>query len=230
MKKTIRLFLFGALALIVLTACAGQEGSPTAIGTTGPGTDFTATPFATDAAGVGTAETATGSPEATLDTTSTALPSGTDTTGTLTTQTASIPVTGLESVLLPCQFCINGVAHAMLVLPDTATFEVLSQTASVAPTTDAASGCNTVDTLDGNQIVLCRGQENTAMNLNICAGANCQQLTVTLQSCPQTLEPGPKATNTPGADVIISTATPGTGAGTGATTDTPPAVIPTATP
>jgi hypothetical protein len=38
MKKISRLFLFGALILMLLTtACSGQEGSPTPAGTTGPG-------------------------------------------------------------------------------------------------------------------------------------------------------------------------------------------------
>ena len=95
-----RIFLFGALTLVLLTAaCAGQQGTPTAIGTLLPG-DETAYPGpvteTTETAATGvTATAATLDATATVDMTGT--PMATDTTqtaATSTTQTPGIPVTG----------------------------------------------------------------------------------------------------------------------------------------
>jgi hypothetical protein len=118
--------------------------------------------------------------------------------------------------LLECQFCIQDMAHALLVLPDTMTFEIAS-----APGTD--TGCNTVDTYQGRQVVICRSQENTSINLNICTDAtNCTQLLVELQDCPDVVQPGATAT---GTLEIGTTETPAVGA-----TDTPEAGAATPTP
>jgi hypothetical protein len=214
MKKISHYLLLGVLALVLLTACAGQEGSPTAVGTTIPGNETSYPP---------PAETA--SPEATLDMTPTVnvsatAPAATETTGTAATPTPGIPVTGTDLILLECQFCIEGMAHTMLVLPDTAIFETVADTASLS-TPGPDMGCNTVDTFNGRQIVICRAEENTSLNLNVCTdGNNCTQLLVELQTCPDTNQPG--VTNTPGAGV--PTDTPGVGA-----TDTP-GVLPTNSP
>jgi hypothetical protein len=221
MKSISRIFLFGALTLVLLTAaCSGQEGSPTPAGTTGPGEETSYPP----PADTETAETGTASPEATLDTTATAdlsaTPAATD-----TTDTPGVPVTGADLVLLECQFCIEGMAHAMLVLPDTATYEMVADTASLS-TPGPDMGCNTVDTFNGRQIVICRGEENTSLNLNICTdGNNCTQLLVELQLCPDTATAQPGTTDTPGAGTPTSTPA------AGVETDTPtPAALPTDTP
>lgn len=228
MKTISRIFLFSALTLVLLTAaCAGQEGSPTPAGTTGPGEE-TSYPPPAETEVTETAETATSSPEATLDTTPTVDLSATAP-ATETTATPGVPVTGTDLILLECQFCIDGAAHAMLVLPDTATFETVSDTATLS-TPGPDMGCNTVDTYNGRQIVICRGEENTSLSLNICTdGNNCTQLLVELPTCPDVNQPGAtntpesgQPTDTPGAGV--PTDTPGVGV-----TDTP-VVLPTNSP
>ena len=218
MKKISRLFLLGALAVILLTAaCAPEEGTPTVVETLPP-VDLTPSPAATD--GTLTAETETTSTAATLETATPAAaltetaPAATDTpqvAATDTTQTPSTPVTS-DVILLECQFCVNNMAHALLVLSEVATFE-LTTTA-----TGTDTGCNTVDTFDDRQVVLCRAEENTSLTLNICTDGNCTELLVDLQACPVapgTAEPGATATETSGAAV---TNTPGA-----AVTDTPQA-------
>jgi hypothetical protein len=214
--------------LVLLTAaCAGQEGSPTVVATTGP-IDQTASPPAAETETTGTAETATTATGATLDTTATvdltASPAATDTTQTATTPTPGAPVTGAETILLECQFCIEGMAHAVLVIPETATFETVADAASLS-TPGPDTGCTTVDTFNGRQVVICRAQENTSLTLNICpSGADCTQLLVELQSCPQA---APAATDTPGTGAGVATNTPTPAA---AATDTPAAGSPTPTP
>ena len=96
-------------------------------------------------------------------------------------------------------------AHALLVIPETATFE-LTTTA-----TGTDTGCNTVDTFDGKQVVLCRGEENTSITLNICTDGNCTELAVDLQACPVSGTPQPGATETPGAATDTPQASPTTG-------------------
>ena len=124
MKKISRLFLFGALAVVLLTAaCAPEEGTSTAVGTLLPD-DPTSSPSPAATEGTVTAETETTSTAATettatVDLTGTA-PAATDTPQTAatdTTQTPSIPVTG-DLILLECQFCVENMAHALLVLSD----------------------------------------------------------------------------------------------------------------
>lgn len=235
MKRISRVFLFSALALAMLTAaCTGQEGSPTPAGPTLPG-DETASPppIETDTAGAGTA-----TPLTTMETTDTALPTmetataAPDTTQTAvggTTATPGIPVTGGDVILLECQYCIEGMAHALLVLPETATFEQVADTASLS-TPGPETGCSTVDSFGGRQVVICRGEEDTSINLNICVnGADCTQLLVELQTCPDASLPGTTDTSEPSG----ATSTPGAGVPTstpGAVTDTPAVSTPTATP
>ena len=218
MKKISRLFLFSALAIILLTAaCAPEEEeTPTGVATLPP-VDLTPSPLATD--GTGTAGTET---TATPDLTGTA-PAATDTTQTVatdTTQTSSIPVTGDEVILLECQFCVESMAHAVLVLSDVATFELVTS-ASTLSTPGPDTGCETVQTFGGRQVVLCRAEENTSISLNICRDGNCTELEVDLQSCPDSNTPG-AATNTPAPGGVTDTpqASPTTG-GTATSTPTP---------
>ena len=228
MKRIFHLFLYGALAIILLTAaCAPEEGTSTVVGTL-PSDDLTPSPFVTDGTTTGTAETETPSTAATLETTTSTAdltgtaPAATDTTQTAvtsTTQTASIPVTG-DLILVECQFCVNNMAHALLVLSDVATFEMVTPATSLS-TPGPDTGCNTVDTFSGRQVVLCRAEENTSITLNICTDGNCTELAVDLQSCPDsagTPQPGVTATETPGAAV---TDTPLASPTTGGATSTP---------
>lgn len=209
MKKSSLILLSGALTLLLLTA-ACAEATATTIVTTGPaeetasplppGTDATASPF-------GALDTAT-------------VPAGTDLAGppaTDTNQTPEVPVTGEEFISMEGQFCIQDMAHALLVLADTATFETVT-------TSGPDTGCNTVDLYNGRQIVLCRARENTALNLNICTDATtCTQMLLELQDCPDVAQPGSTSLGTPEAGVPTNT-------GVAAVTDTPAAVGPTATP
>ena len=226
-----RIFLFSAFALVLLTtACA--EATATTIATSGPiGGLASPTALGTDIAG-----TPIGSPEATVDTTATidtATPiAGTDATPTLgtdVTATSGVPVTGVELILLECQFCIEDTAHAVLVLPDTASFETVADT-TTASTPGPDMGCNTVDTYNGRQVVVCRSVENTSMNLNICTdGNNCAQLLVELQDCPNVVQPG--VTDTPGAGDATSTPEVGLPTNTAVGDVSPtPLASPTATP
>ncbi len=224
MRKISSVCLCGALTLILLTAaCSGQQGSPTAAGTNAVG-NLTASPAAPETQVI-TTGTEASSTEATMGNLTATL--------TIPTATAGVPVTGADVTLLEGQFCIQTVAHAVLVLPDTAKYEVLTQTATLS-TPGPDMGCKTVDTFNGRQIVLCRSQENTSLNLNICTDGNdCQQLLINLQSCPLSQNATPQAnlTNTPGAG--SETNTPGaivpTDTSVGASSTTPLA-IPTATP
>ena len=228
MKKISRYLLFGALTLILITAaCAGQEGTPTPVAKDTPtGETASPPPVETETPGTvettETAETGTASTEATLEMTATVdlsatAPAATDTTETAVTsatQTPGVPVTGVDVVLLECQFCIEEVAQALLVLPDTATFETVADTAS-SSTAGPGMGCNTVDSFNGRQVVICRGEEDTSLNLNICVdGNNCTQVLVELQDCP---DAQPAATETPEAEEPTNTPE------NGAPTDTPPA-------
>ena len=217
MKKFSRLFLLGALAIILLTAaCASEEGTPTVVGTLPP-VDMTPSPLATD--GTVTAETETTSTTPTLAAT---LETETPTADTSQiTPTDTIPVTG-DVILLECQFCVNNMAHAVLVLSDVATFEFVTPATSLS-TPGPDTGCNTVDTFSGRQVVLCRAEENTTITLNVCTDGNCTELGVDLQSCPDiagTPQPGVTATETPGA-AVTDTPTPLASPTTGGATSTP---------
>ena len=215
MKKISRLLLPCSLILILLAAaCAPSEGTAT------PGADetliagLTSSPAATDS--TLTAETATTSTSATSATTETPTVVATQPAATTdTTLTPSTPVTG-DVILLACQFCVDTMAHALLVMPETTTFEVIEFSATIS-SSDTDSGCNTVDTFSDRQVVLCRAPENTSFTMNLCAnGTDCTELVVDLQACPvatnpqtpiatatDTLQPG-AATNTPGTSVTTT--------------------------
>lgn len=244
MKKTSRLFLLGALILVMLTAaCGAEEGAtPTLVGTSVPGeADLTSTPLGGDVETTQTAETET----ATTAETATAGGDGTTPTvsatagvatqattdGTAaagTTRTPGIPVTGPDIILVECQFCVDTMAHALLVLPDTATFEVVSPPASTttSTTTTNETNCSTVEVNNGKQVVLCSGPEMTPLTLNICTnGSTCTDFPVDLLACPLT-----QTNNTPsapGTDTGVATSTPG---GIQISTATPSTPVNTPTP
>ena len=225
MNKFSHIFLFGALALVMLTAaCASEEGTPTAVETLLP-VDLTPSPAVTDDETL-TAETETPSMTETLEVTETATPDAAQLTPTADgSQTPSTPVTGDDVILLECQFCVDSKAHTLLVLSEDATFEIVAPAASVA-TPGPDDGCNTVDTFNDKQLVLCRAEENTSITLNICTDANnCTELAVDLQACPvsaNTPEPS-SLTSTPEPGIATPTATVEAGESptTGAPTSTP---------
>jgi hypothetical protein len=127
-------------------------------------------------------------------------------------------------MLVECQFCVDTKAHALLVLPDTATFKITSPAPTTTTTTDVQPTCTTVEVNNGRQVVLCSGPEMTPLVVNICTDAtHCTDFPVDLLACPLTPggSVGPAATQVPG----------GTG-GTSATSTTSPggAGVSTATP
>ena len=225
MKKISRFFLFGALILVLLTAaCAAEEGTltPSYPGVDDPGgDDLTVTPFdggATSepvetAEGVETASGEISTPDVEVPATSTQ-DAEAATPDVDTTQTPGIPVTGVDVILVECQFCVDTWAHALLVLPDTATFEVVSPPPSTTTSTTAQADeprCSTVEVNNGKQVVLCSGPEMTPLTLNICTDPNtCTDFPVDLLSCPDTqgtneVQSTPETDATP--PVVISTAT-----------------------
>ena len=93
------------------------------------------------------------------------------------TPTVSIPVTGLEPVTLQCQFCVNDEPHAVLILGENTSFNVAEPLARVT--------CLTAQEVNGQRILLCRGAQQTAFNLNVCVdGTNCSNFPLTLETCP----------------------------------------------
>lgn len=239
--KVSRFFVLTSLILVLLTAaCAADEGTtPTLVGTILPGEgDLTGTPFETET--TETAETATGDGTVVVDGTATAdgsptvaatdadaTAAGSPTTGT--TQTPGIPVTGPDIVLVECQFCVDTWAHALLVLPDTATFEIVSPAPAITTSTtaDTTPNCSTVEVNSGRQIVLCSGPETTPLTLNICTDVNtCTDVPINLMACPLDQQPGTGA----GTTDPSQTQPAGTEDAAATTTSTPGVVISTATP
>ncbi len=238
MKRPTKLFLFLALLVALLTTACGarQGGTPTAIGTLLPSTtELSSTPFGPTVT-VGTTPTATGSGLIVpADTSTPGLATavggsgGAINTQTVPTQAHAIPVTGQDIMLVECQFCVDAKAHALLVLPDTATFKITSPVPNANTTTDVMPTCTTVEINNGSQVVLCSGPQLTSLVVNICTDAShCTDFPVNLLSCPLTQggSVGPAVTQTPGTG-----ATGGTGGAAATATTLPPgAGIDTATP
>lgn len=119
--------------------------------------------------------------------TSTALP--TSMSGDLTPG-VSIPVTGMESVSLDCQFCVNDEPHAVLIVPELASFNVNVADPSTRIT------CLTTQVVNGRRILLCRGAQQSSFHLDVCiGGSSCIQFPVTLEVC--TLNPRDSLGGTP---------------------------------
>ena len=89
--------------------------------------------------------------------------------------TPLIPITGENEVLMQCQFCVNDETYAVLVLPESAYFDVVSST---------PVRCITANVVNGRRILMCRGAQSISFSLNICSSStNCLQFPVTLQPC-----------------------------------------------
>jgi hypothetical protein len=175
MKRFFRFFWFGALILLLaVTACAPtnltpfptppgfQPLTPNAITATPPGTNTTSTAIAETPSVTETAaatETVVSSP----------------TSGAVSAQ---IPVTGLHINVLDGPFCVNEKAYTMLLMPDTSTYKVVSNTSSNPPT------CTTVDVASGKQVVMCAGSKKSSFTLNVCTNTGgCADYPMTLIDC-----------------------------------------------
>jgi hypothetical protein len=69
------------------------------------------------------------------------------------TPTASIPITGLD-ITLQCQFCVNDEPHAVLILPETAVFNVSGPLARI--------NCITAQVIDDRRVLICRGAQQAS--------------------------------------------------------------------
>jgi hypothetical protein len=93
-----------------------------------------------------------------------------------TSPTALIPVTGMDVVTQQCQFCVNDEVHAVLLMPEQASFLVPDPLIRV--------NCVTVKVVNGERIVFCRGAQQTSFNLNVCLNnTDCFQYPITLVDC-----------------------------------------------
>ncbi len=67
------------------------------------------------------------------------------------TPTSSIPITGADLVSLQCQFCVNDEAHAVLIMPESASFLVSNPITGI--------NCLTAQVVNGRRLVLCHGKQ-----------------------------------------------------------------------
>lgn len=113
----------------------------------------------------------------------TMLPEGETTATTLPTSmlsspspTVIIPVTGVDEVILQCQFCVNTEPHAALILSEASQFYVSDSTTRI--------NCITAQVVNEKRILLCRGAEPASFSLNVCAANSvCLQYPVVLEPC-----------------------------------------------
>jgi hypothetical protein len=210
MSRISRQILIGALTVILLSSACGRLtlASPTPVWTVPPAGQpvFPTTTLLAPAAAVGTS------------------------------LTPQIPNTGGNAVSLQCEFCVAAEAHAVLIFPDFASFDVSSST---------PVSCFTADVTGGRRILICHGRQSTTFNLNVCSDpSNCLQFPVALQPCPL-LQAGatPLATNSPfvpfyptptkkstqRANTAVPSITPTPG-GVSSTSTPPTLTIPTSTP
>ena len=89
-----------------------------------------------------------------------------------------IPVTANDAgPSLQCQFCVNDEIHAVLLIPQSATFLVSEPITGI--------NCLTAQMVNDQRIVICRGAQQTAFTLNVCiVGSSCSQIPIKLESCP----------------------------------------------
>jgi len=198
----LRILLGSSIVLLLAAACSPKR------------------PSTTSAEATALAAGATG-----LPTSSGLLPTLTGVTGTAPTSVSgtnlppAIPVTGDSGAAVLCQFCVDTVAHAILVLPQTVTF-ILTANSSATTASSVAPLCNSVEVLNGKQVVICYGPPSTSLTLQLCEGSNCNDFQVILDPCPAADEAPPK--------VISSPVPPTEGS---APTEAPPTIAaPTATP
>lgn len=184
MKTNRQLFLLVTVFLVLSLAACGTPATstPTAV----PPTDLPS-------------ETETPTMEVTVTETETPMPTATIET---LTPTATGPA-GVVPVELVCWFCVQQVPHVIVTLPGSATFQV--------PASATGVECNSVETVDDKQIVLCQGPKqsgNVSFDLSVCSNGNCSDRHLTTIDCSATAMP--TETFTPSVTpTLIGTVTPG---------------------
>lgn len=228
MRKIHRILLVSAVVFILgATACGPATQPPISTQAATLSALLTSSPIAVATQSTeSTQGVGTGTPSAGLPSTSEGTSTGvTGTPAASISMTPGIPVTGSSEALLICQFCLDRIPYAIVAIPETATFNMVDEQGATIKPSDETT-CDSAQTFNGRQIILCRGAQLTTINLSICTGANnCVQFPVKLQSCPEagssggvaTLPAG-TATGTPGASV---TGTPSASAPGTAATPTP---------
>ena len=95
-----------------------------------------------------------------------------------------IPVTGVSAASVLCQFCVDQIPHAVVLLPQAAIFSIVSDSGS--PVSSASqTAYNTIEALNGQQVVLCFGETGAAIILKLCTnGSSCMQVPIKLSNCP----------------------------------------------
>jgi hypothetical protein len=84
---------------------------------------------------------------------------------------------------MQCQFCVNNDTHALLIMPERASFVVLEPVVGI--------NCLTAKVQNGQRVVLCRSANQPAFTLNVCIeNANCLQFPIALQPCPGSPQTG----------------------------------------
>jgi hypothetical protein len=219
--KADRFLLFGTMILILaLAACAPATQPPISDQAATLAAQLTSSPIAGETGTPGALTTPS------VEVTGTVDPSAiTGTPAAVMTHTAGIPVTGADTVLLICQFCLDRIPYALVAIPEAATFNMVdAQGTVIEPDPAAQTGCNAVQTITGRQLVLCNGAELESINLSVCTDANnCSQVSVRLQQCPQAgSDDGGGGTGTATLPAGTGTATPSAEAtGTPVPTNTP---------
>ena len=204
MKKIRRVLFFGvSVFALIMAGCAPGDTTLTPVGTIETDS-LTGSPSPMETDGVETTATDV------ISTTAVPTDAATETaavTPTATQQTGLVPVTGGDIRLLENLFCIDTMAYAILVIPTTATFEIVDPD---PPPLDAT--CNIVDTLDDEQVVLCRAPENSTLILDVCTDdGTCTPVTVEMAECPDVITSTPQpggATNTPAPGASPTAGTP----------------------
>lgn len=165
MKRQLFLFVTGFLVLSLAACGAPATRTPTAaVPTDVPSETSTVEMTVTETV----TETETPTPTATVETS----------TPTATVQAGIVPID------LICWFCIQQVPHVMVSLPASATFEVLASSAGVE--------CNSVETVDDMQVVLCQGPKqagNVSFDLQVCSNGNCSDRHLATVDCAATAMP-----------------------------------------
>jgi hypothetical protein len=175
MKKILSSILFVALTLLLLgTACGPATGTPA--------------PGGSDTPEAGVSQT----------------PDGTETTPVAITDTPGVGTPTGIVVTHEGQFCIDSVAHEILVMPAEASFEIIPVTGSSSVPADAV--CTSVETLNGKQVVICRGPSLSSFEVKVCTGPDtCAEVPVNLRECPPQFVETPSETPT---STTTSTSTP----------------------
>lgn len=168
MKSISRLVLIGLLALIVLTSACNL---PVQAAPTPVGTILSTAEIIGQPSPTNTPNSATPMP--------------------------FIPVSGMDIVSLQCQFCVNGEAHAVLIMSNQAFFDVADPNTAVT--------CVSAQEVNEHRILLCRGAQQASFTLNVCMNdSDCLQFPILLQTCPLIPQSGVGTTATPFSPLLLT--------------------------